>query len=732
MKTRTSLLIFYLASSALVSSNVFAQDTLNQQGTAPVLPEAFPEEYEAPEEDTTPIVPEAFISDPVYSDIELGIGYVADDAYFFGRYNGLQSKGPFVVGDIDAKDFTEDGRFWRIRGTNLGLESRYLRLEGGKQGSHKFFLEWDELPNYMNNTGQTPFDGVGTNNLTLPPGYTGTSDLDTYLHGFELQTKRERIKAGASFVPTQRWLFDIDFSHENKQGVQATGGAILNGTSNLLQNTTTSLLPEPIDYDTNLVNATLGYAGDKGQADLTYHASYFNNTYASLSWQDPFNPATGAGSMALAPDNEFHQLSLTGGYSLPYRSRLTGVASLGRMTQNQKFQPYTINPGIATTPLPSDSLDGEVWVLNGQLKLSSRPITKLRLNAELRYDERDNQTPIATYGYVILDGTTGSGTTNNPYSYKNNRFNLDANYRFNAISSLRGGYKYNGMERSEFDAGREDTDENTLFAKFKIKPHATIDLELYGETSSRDGSDFDQQGIQDPLMHKYNLADRDRTKLGALINYMATEKLYLGARADYNEDDYTDTEIGLTEASQPTVTVDFSYTPVNNLTTYGYYTWENIQSSQNGNDVTQAGGGPGGMATPTTGPWQADFDDTFNTAGVGAKWTDLGKWDLGADFVFSKAVGHIEMKHMDPNTQVDHYPDNLTEMYSIKLWTDYNYSKQLVYKLGYWYEEYLADNWAVDGLEPYDNDVVLKTLLLGNTTMDYEVRVFTVSASYKF
>jgi MtrB/PioB family decaheme-associated outer membrane protein len=723
MNTRTSLLIAYLASSGLVSGNIFAQENTTQ-----ATPDAFPEEYVEVVEDTTPIVPEAFISKPAYSDIELGIGYVTDDAYFFGRYNGLQTEGAYLVGDIDAEKFSDDGRFWRIRGTNLGLESRYLRLEGGKQGSHKFFLEWDELPNYKNNTAVTPFTGVGTDNLTLPSGFDLGPPVSS-LNPFELQTKRERIKAGAGFVAKQRWLFDIDFSHENKQGIDAVGGAIATGTTQLVQRTNTSLLPEPIDQDTDLVNATLTYAGDKGQVDLAYNASFFNNTYTSLNWQDPFNPTTGAGSMALAPDNEFHQLSLTGAYTLPYKSRLTGVASMGRMTQNQKFQPYSINSSIDT--LPSTSLDGEVWVLNGQLKLSSRPLTKLRLNAELRYDERDNQTPVQTYSYVILDsGGAGGAVENNPYSYKNNRFNLDANYRFNAIVSLLGGYKYNAMERSKFNAGREDTDENTLFAKFKIKPHSTVDLELYGEANSRDGSEFDQPGYQDPLMRKYNLADRDRSKAGALINYMATEKLYLGARADYSKDDYTETQIGLTEASQPTVTIDFSYTPVSNLTTYGYYTWENIQSSQNGNDIT-SGTGPG-SAIPTPGPWQADFDDTFNTTGVGAKWTDLGKWDLGADLLYSKAVGHIEMNHQDPTIVEDQFPDNLTEMVSIKLWTDYNYSKRLVYKLGYWYEEYLADNWAVDNLEPYDPTVVARTLLLGNKTMDYEVRVFTVSASYRF
>ena len=709
MRTRTSLLIACLTSFGLAASNGFAQeDATDEPG----------------------IVPEALISEPVYSDIELGVGYVTDDAYFFGRYNGLQTRGAYLVGDIDAEEFDEEGRFWSVRGTNLGLESRYLRLEGGKQGRHKFFLEWDELPNYMNNTGRTPFLGVGTDTLTLPSGFSLGPPVSD-LHPLELQTKRERIKAGAGFVIKQRWLFDIDFSHENKEGVEAMGGAIATGTTQLVQRTSASILPEPVKQDTNLVNATLTYAGDQGQLDLKYHASFFDNSLASLSWQDPFNPTTGAGSLALAPDNEFHQLSLAGGYTLPHRSRLTGVASVGRMTQNEQFQPYSVG-GTGST-LPSSSLDGEVWLFNGQLKLASRPINKLRLNAELRYDERDNQTPVQTYSYVILDSGGGGGAVdNNPYSHKKALFNIDANYRFNAISSLRGGYRYEAIERSRFDAGRVDTDENALFAKFKIKPHATVDLELYGETSSRDGSEFDQQGYQNPLMRKYNLADRDRTTAGGLINVMATEKLFLGARADYSEDDYTDTQIGLTEASQPTVTLDFTYTPVNNLTTYGYYTWENIQSRQNGNDVTQTGSGPGGGAVPTTGLWQADFDDNFDTFGIGGKWTGLGKWDLGADLVYSKAIGHIDMKHSDPSIAVDQFPDNKTEMASIKLWTDYHYSKQLTYKLGYWYEEYLADNWAVDGLVPYDPTVVARTLLLGEQTMDYEVRVFTVSAIYRF
>ena len=54
------------------------------------------------------------------------------------------------------------------------------------------------------------------------------------------------------------------------------------------------------------------------------------------------------------------------------------------------------------------------------------------------------------------------------------------------------------------------------------------------------------------------------------------------------------------------------------------------------------------------------------------------------------------------------------------------------YKLGFWFEDYSADNWAVDGLQPYDPLAVENTLLLGNTTLDYNVYVITASAIYRY
>jgi MtrB/PioB family decaheme-associated outer membrane protein len=348
----------------------------------------------------------------------------------------------------------------------------------------------------------------------------------------------------------------------------------------------------------------------------------------------------------------------------------------------------------------------------------------LRLTAELKYQDRDNRTPVDTYNYIVLDSDSFTGTaTNRPYSYTNNRFNLDANYRFNAITSLRGGYKYNEMRRSYTNAERAETQENTLFAKWKVKARSNIDIALAAETSKRDGSDYNTQPNENPAMRKYNLADRNRDSIGASIDYMATDKLFLSLKADYNKDDYENSSIGLTEATQPVYTVDFSYQPRHNITSYGYYTYENIYSSQTSQDVS---------ASSATTNWGADFNDTFNTVGIGAKITDLGKWDVGADFLYSKSSGSIDMQDTyNPGTE-NQYPDTKTTLTSLKLWTSYDVSRQLSYKLGYRYERYSADNWAIDGLQPYDPLVAADILLLGNEALDYDVHVITASASYRF
>ena len=89
-----------------------------------------------------------------------------------------------------------------------------------------------------------------------------------------------------------------------------------------------------------------------------------------------------------------------------------------------------------TTPLPRDSLDGEIDTTVATLKLSSRPWERFFWNASYRYDDRDNDTPRDRYVYVggdtQIQATSASSDRirfNDPYSYKDQQIKLEGGYR---------------------------------------------------------------------------------------------------------------------------------------------------------------------------------------------------------------------------------------------------------------------------------------------------------------
>ncbi len=151
-----------------------------------------------PAEDTTATA-EVAPAIPSRNEIELGAGYVFDDAYHFGRYNGLVDQGAYVIGDIMAKQYGEAAGYWRLRGTNLGLDSRYLRLDSGVQGQQEYFIEYDQLPDYENDTARTPFRPAGSSRLLLPPNFD-IDNVNSFLLPFDQQTERKRLGVGAKIL----------------------------------------------------------------------------------------------------------------------------------------------------------------------------------------------------------------------------------------------------------------------------------------------------------------------------------------------------------------------------------------------------------------------------------------------------------------------------------------------------------------------------------------------------
>jgi hypothetical protein len=85
-------------------------------------------------------------------------------------------------------------------------------------------------------------------------------------------------------------------------------------------------------------------------------------------------PGATTGQLALAPDNQFHQIRGTVGYDISPTMRITANAAFGRMTQDDGYLPATQNALLAPTvpTLPRQSLHGKVDTFNGGIKLTRR------------------------------------------------------------------------------------------------------------------------------------------------------------------------------------------------------------------------------------------------------------------------------------------------------------------------------------------------------------------------
>lgn len=680
----------------------------------------------------------AAAASPLTGDVELGAGYVSDDSFAFGRYSGLEGAGGYPVGAFNLR-FRPGLRtdYLRLTGSDLGTEARSISLKYGTQGSYDIFVGYDQLPSFKIDSAQTPFVGVGTGDLNLTPQF----------RAFDVETERKGLAAGIAYHPAPHLTLSLLARRETKEGVDVIGGALGRnpggsgggGGATGFSNPYAALLPEPVDYVDNQFDIKLGYVRQQYQWELAYHASLFENDNASLQWDNPAaiggsdtpppgqgqgpgqgagqgNSLVAAGRLALPPSNQFHQLTLNGAYSLSDTTRLTGLLSTGVMLQDENFLPYRV--GDTTAGLPRTSLDGEVYVHAARLGLTGRPLPALRLSADYRYDERDNQTPQTSYDYFRLDTNVQPGAvTNQPLSYRKHRLDVDARYRFDPRVSAGLEYGYRNIRRDFSDV--EENQEHEVQGRLQFKPIERLDLSLKAGRMERTASDYQAESPgQNPLLRKYYLADETRDKVGLAASYQPHETLSVGLSADWVRDDYDETAIGLSEGERRSYTLDLSYLPRPDLVLYGFYTRDRLES-------TQLGSSDGALAAN----WRAAFDDAIDTLGVGAKITDLkGKLDLGVDYVYMAGDGDIDLAHATINT-VSQFPTLQNELQSIRLYALYRLKPEVELKLSYLREEFDSTDWALDG---YSVDSVPNALLLGNTSPDYDEDLIIASVRYRF
>jgi hypothetical protein len=247
-------------------------------------------------------------------------------------------------------------------------------------------------------------------------------------------------------------------------------------------------------------------------------------------------------------------------------------------------------------------------------------------------------------------------------------------------------------------------------------------VDIRGETADRD-IDGNYQQVdylkldQNPLMRKYNMADRDRDGVEVRFTSQPTDRLSLGFKVETWSDDYDNSAVGLTSGDRDVYLADVSYALRRNLSFYGSFGSESIKSSQSG---------AASNVNPNTAPpnWEGKNKDDFDTASVGMRWSGLGKWGLELDYVYAKSEGDIEIRN---SGRRDEFPELNTELNRVTLGVTYDYTNRIRFRAGVLYEDYDSDDWALDGVEP---DTIANVLTWGGNSPDYDVTMFSIGFRY--
>ena len=718
--------------------------------------------------------PEEEEARPVYlNEIEAGLGFNTEGDFKFGEYTGLEKSEVHAIGNFDVlmrsawdDDSTE---YFAGRGRNLGLESRQMDLEYGRQGSYSVGLGYQQIPHFLIDDAHTPYRGHGGTTLTLPAGWVaapttaGFTALNATLRNIEIENDRKKLSGFFEFLPDDNWSIEVDAHREWRDGTKQVFGIF--GTNG--GNPASVALTEPIDYVTDEVEATVGYTADRWQAEFAYEGSFFNEENRGLVWQNAYtndpgwSPLVGARSparMGVPPDNQSHNFRLSGGYTFGQATRLSGSVSYGWMNQDEDFLPFTINPLLATpTPLPRNSADAELTTWIADVAFSTRPMERTDLRAHYRFESRDNDTPQDIFPKVPNDTANQQaavdGSINLPYSFQRQEFDLDVGYRVVPRAKVSVGYEFDMISRdfSEVNENQEHTGKIKLRGRpvdytsgwieyshaerFANDYNATAPF-VAGHTAAHVAAatpsgfpSFPAAFENHPLIRKFNMAERSKDQVKAAFSWTPMPTTQVGLSGSFTNEDFSDDVIlGLEERRRWHGGLDVSYTPQEDVSTYAYYSFEQIEDQQRNHEFRPFG--PTMSLIDPAQRWTREGTDRVHSVGAGVSWAAIvDKLDISLDYTLSLAETEYEFQGGADLAPVSDAPDLESTLHSLQLRADYWLREFLRLRFGYRFERFRSDDFALDGvgLTPAGD-----LLTFAASSPEYTAHVFGVSVVANF
>lgn len=517
-------------------------------------------------------------------------------------------------------------------------------------------------------------------------------------------------------------------------------------------------LANPIDYTTTSLAVGAGIHETRWLADIEYTFTDFENENTALRWDNPFRLTDAAaqtptgtpgnafdrgrfarGQLALPPDAQAHDFTLSGGLELPAGSRLAASASYGIIVQKESFVPYTLNSAISDIPLPAGpgfdvtdtanlpqrNMDGEVNTKSLALSLSTRPVRPVDVVLRYKiYDYENDSDQVHFPGYAAFGESFWRTVRNDPGAPVENELqgytkqNADAEVNFRPWSALTvtaqaGWEKWDREHRFVGDA-----DEVSLGASVTYRPIRLASIQAGYKYSHRTTDEYapgataenpEARGLED-----FDLADRKRDAVNARVNLFPADILDVGVFYQYEQDRYGgDARFGLKKAQGIAGGADLAIHPSPDFSLFLFYTREDYENFMQAAAKDDPFNDP---ATPIDDPfatdnfnprnyWNTDIDEVIDTFGLGFT-LGLGRMTLAATSNIS--LGEMDFENVNPNGPVklanataQEWPSIDNKLYEVKIDLGYKFTRNLTAGIRYLYENYDLDDFRWEIMDPY-------------------------------
>ncbi len=640
----------------------------------------------------------------------------------FGEFpNGAYLENFLVTGKVGS--FA--GNLW---GTDLFLNNQAMGLSFDKGIRWQLDGSYQQQPHLFSLIARSPFTDQGAGAYRLPDslqranqedpgGYVNRMTSELAVAPYIPLSHRTNVSDARLRVRPSRGL-QLELNAEQRARTGTKQYAMSFGFSNANE------ITEPINQRMTDVSAAANYGrgGVKLRALVGY--SRFDNKIDALVLDNPRrytdSPTTGSssGRLDLYPDNHAVRAQFDLGARLNSMFRYSGTLGLARLEQDDPWLPFTINSAISPAAVDSlygsvtaRSTDGRALRFTQNHSFTARVTDRVKGVVRFRQQHYDNETEqfpfrgVVQYDQSLVRDTVGF--INRPFGNQQITVGTDWDARVADGVNVVLGYDYRWREHTyrEVENDVENEIRGKVFADLESGIHAAagasfasrrLDELLLEDYRRADAPDTVY--IENPLLRRFDVADRDRTDANGELGYMVNEQLDVTVSGDYQRSDYLDSRLGLQNDERWSVLGQLAYTPSTVLSLTGGYGFGRTDTDQGSQERTTAGTTipirDGNLEAGTD--WTALIRDRNDFGFVQSTWQVVPR---SFKLVANYWVSRDQVKYLldnETNTAID-LPDTYYLRQEGRLEAHYKLpdGTDLIGKYGY-------DTWKVDDFAAQD------------------------------